>query len=290
MTFSLARTGIQILAVALGSALWFAAVCRAQGTNPNFVVGKEQQQEQDQQLKQKQLSQSPSDNAAPKVDPKEEAAYKAFFDASSQDADKRIQLGQDFIKQYPSSVYAEAVHAGVAHAYYTKQDWKNFYAEADKALALKPDDVDLLTMVGWVIPHTVVGNEPDAGEQLDKAETYEKRAMQVIPSLPKPANVTDDQFAALKAEKLVEAHSGLGLVYFRRQDQDNAVKELQQATQDNSNPDPTDFFVMGASLQNLGRYTEAADAYTHCSQIAGTLQDRCKQSADNAKKLAAQKK
>jgi tetratricopeptide (TPR) repeat protein len=254
--------------------------------DPNTVVAKEQQQDQDQQKKQQELSQSP----APKVDPKEEAAYKAFFDAGPQDPDKRIQLGQDFIKQYPSSVYAEAVHAGLAQAYYMKQDWKNFYADADKALALKPDDVDLLTMVGWVIPHVIIGNESDAGEQLDKAETYEKRAMQLIPSLPKPANVTDDQFAALKAEKLVEAHSGLGLVYFRRQDNDNAIKELVLATQDNSKPDPTDFFVLGASLQKLGRYTEAADAFTHCSQIAGSLQDRCKQNADNAKKLAPQKK
>jgi tetratricopeptide (TPR) repeat protein len=290
MRFSLARTGIQILAVTLGSSLLFAAVCRAQGTNPNFQVGKEQQQDQDQQLKQREMSQSPSNQPAPKVDPKEEAAYKAFFDAGPQDADKRIQLGQDFIQKYPSSVYVEAVHAGLAQAYYTKQDWKNFYADADKALALKPDDVDLLTMVGWVIPHVITGNESDAGEQLDKAETYEKRAMQLIPTLPKPANITDDQFAALKAEKLVEAHSGLGLVYFRRQDNDNAIKELQQATQGNSKPDPTDLFVLGASLQNLGRYTEAADAFTHCSQIAGSLQDRCKQNADNAKKLAPQKK
>ncbi len=290
MTFSLARTGIQILAAAFVSTFLLAASCRAQGTDPNMVVDKEQQQDQNRQLEQKQLNQNPSNQPAPKIDPKEEAAYKAFFDAGPQDPDKRIQLGQDFIQKYPSSVYAEAVHAGLVQAYYTKQDWKNFYAEADKALALKPDDVALLTMVGWVIPHIVTGSEPDAGEQLDKAETYEKRALQLIPSLPKPANMTDDQFTAVKAEEMVEAHSGLGLVYFRHQDPDNAVKELQQATQDNSKPDPADFFVLGASLQNLNRYTEAADAFTHCSQVAGSLQDRCKQNADNAKKLAAQKK
>ncbi|MGD0957904.1 MAG: hypothetical protein ABR953_13895 [Candidatus Acidiferrales bacterium] len=284
MRFSIARAGIQILAAVLGSSLFFAAVCRAQGTSPNLQPAKEAQQDQEQQLKQRQMSQGPP------VDPKEEAAYKAFFDAGPQDPDKRIQLGQDFIQKYPSSVYAEAVHAGLVQAYYTKQDWKNFYAEADKALALKPDDVALLAMVGWVIPHIVTGSEPDAGEQLDKAETYEKRALQVIPTLAKPANMTDDQFTAVKADQLVEAHSGLGLVYFRRQDPDNAVKELQQATQDNSKPDPADFFVLGASLQSLGRYTEAADAFIRCSQIAGSLQDRCKQNADNVKKLAPQKK
>jgi len=38
---------------------------------------------------------------APKLDPKEEAAYKAFYTASPQDATARIQLGQDFIQKYP---------------------------------------------------------------------------------------------------------------------------------------------------------------------------------------------
>ncbi|MGA3293665.1 MAG: tetratricopeptide repeat protein [Candidatus Acidiferrales bacterium] len=286
MKLSLVRVGIQAFALAFAVSVTFAAISRAQGTNPNFQVGKEQQQDQDQQLKQRQLSQSP----APKVDPKEEAAYKAFFDAGAQDPDKRIQLGQDFLQKYPSSVYAEAVYAGIAQSYYTKQDWKNFYAESDKALAIKPDDVDLLTMVGWVIPHMISGNESDASQQLDKAEADEKHALAVMATMPKPANITDDQFATLKTAKTAEAHSGLGLVYFRRQDYDNAVKELQQATQNNPSPDPTDFFALGASLQNSGHYGDAADAFTHCSQIMGSLQAQCKQYADNAKKLAAQQK
>ena len=91
----------------------------------------------------------------PAVDPQEEAAYKAFFDAGAQDADKRIQLGKDFVQKYPTSRYTESVYAGLVQAYYSKQDWKNFYANADKALALNADDVSVLTMVGWVIPHVL---------------------------------------------------------------------------------------------------------------------------------------
>ena len=64
----------------------------------------------------------------PAVDPKEEAAYKAFFDASPQDADTKIKLGEDFIQTYPTSRYAESVYAGLSQAYYAKQDWKNLYS------------------------------------------------------------------------------------------------------------------------------------------------------------------
>jgi len=64
------------------------------------------------------------------------------------------------------------------------------------------------------------------------------------------------------------------------------VKELQQATQSASPPDPTDFFVLGLDLQSLNRFGEAADAFNRCGQIPGALQDRCKQSAEAAKKQA----
>jgi tetratricopeptide (TPR) repeat protein len=292
MTFSSIQNAICILALALAASAALAMVSHAQGTNPNLVTGKEDQQNQNQQLKEKTLEQSNAAQQppAPKVDPKEEAAYKVFFDTSAQDADKKIQLGEDFAKTYPDSRYLESVYAGLSQAYYTKQDWKNLYLISDKALAINPDDVDILAMVGWVIPHVITPDTPDADKQLDKAEAYERRAIKDIPTLPKPPGMTDEQFATAKIEKTAEAHSGLGLVYFRRQDFENAAKELQQATQSNPNPDATDFFALGASLQNSGHFTEAADAYTRCSQIMGSLQDACKQNADKAKQLAAQKK
>ena len=262
--------------------LAFAGLAFAQnGTMPSLVPELEQQQDTNQQLKQRQLENTPQ---APKVDPKEEAAYKAFYDAKSQDADARVTLGEAFVQKYPTSHYAESVYAGLTQAYYTKQDWKDFYANGDKALALKPDDVAVLVVVGWVIPHTLKPSDPDASTNLDKAERYEKHAIEVVGAMQKPAGMTDDQFADTKASLLSQAHSALGLVYFRRQDPDESAKELQQATQSSANPDPTDLFVLGIDLQNLNRYAEAADAFSRCGQIQGALQDRCKQSADAAKK------
>ena len=286
MTFSSVQNAIRIFTVALAAIAALAAVSHAQQpTDPNTIPDNENLANQAQQQKQKEL-----EAPAEKVDPKEEAAYKAFFDTSAQDADKKIQLGEDFAKTYPSSRYIESVYAVLSQAYYVKQDWKNLYLVADEALAINPDDVDILTMVGWVIPHVITPNTPDADKQLDKAETYEKRAIKDIPTLAKPPGMTDEQFAIIKLEKTAEAHSGLGLVYFRRQRYEDAAKELQQATQSNPNPDATDFFALGASLQNSGHFSEAADAYTRCSQIMGSLQDRCKENADKAKQLAAPKK
>jgi tetratricopeptide (TPR) repeat protein len=281
--------GVCALGAALAASLAFPAFCRAQGTDPNFVVGKEQQQEANREMQERTLSgQGGKQARVPKVDAKENEAYKAFFDTNPQDADKRIELGEAFVKKYPSGQYTEAVYAGLVQAYYMKQDWDNFYASADKALAINPNDVDVLITVGWVIPHVYDPNDPEASKKLDKAEDYEKRALQNLVTLQKPANMTDEQFAATKAEKAAEARSGLGLVYFRRQDFEKAAKELDLATQGTSHPDPTDYFALGAALQNTREFSKAAEAFDRCAQIPSSVQAQCKKNADEAKKLAAQ--
>lgn len=281
--------GIAVFALA-ACGLAFSTPSRAQGTNPNKVVDQEAQQDQNQQLKQHTLQGDQQQPPAPKVDPAEEAAYKAFFDAGASAPDTRIQLGTDFLAKYPMSRYAESVYAGIVQAYYAKQDWKDFYAEADKGIAAFPDDVTMLSIIGWVIPHVFDPSAPDASANLDKAEKYEKHAIEVIGAMPKPAGLTEDQFAQSKSLVLGEAHSGLGLVYFRKQQWAESVTELQQATQSSPTPDPTDYYVMGVDLDRQNRYPEAADAYTKCSQIASGLQDRCKQSADKAKQQASKPK
>ena len=222
------------------------------------------------------------------VDPKQEAAYKQFFRAN--EPAKKIQLGTSFLEKYPKSPYAEAVDVGLMNVYYSERDWKNVYAFADSALALKPDDVDVLATVGWLIPHIYHPDDADADQQLDKAETYAKHAIEVIPAMPKPPDVTDAEFVALRAQKLIQAHSALGLVYFRRDDFQNSMTELRQSTLSNPNPDATDLYVLGVDYENLKRFADAAAAYNRCGQIAGPLQDRCKQGADAAKAQVQQSK
>jgi tetratricopeptide (TPR) repeat protein len=229
---------------------------------------------------------APPPKDAPKLNPKEEADYKALASLPDSDrsmADKKIQLSLQFLQKYPGSRYEESVMNQQVSAYFAKQDWTNLYAAADKAVAKDPDDVDALTIVGWVIPHLYNHDDPDAEKKLDKAESYEKHAIEIIPSLQKPENLSEDQFAEAKAGKLSQAHSGLGLVYFRLQDFPNSVKELQLATSGGGMPDPTDFYALGAGLLQLNRNSEAADAFAKCAEIPGGLQDRCKQMAAQAK-------
>jgi tetratricopeptide (TPR) repeat protein len=223
-------------------------------------------------------------------DPREYAAYKAFHDVSLQQIDKKIQLGETFINKYPNSLWVELAYQELAQTYYSKQDLNDFYKYANKGLAQFPDDVTLLALNGWVIPRAFTPTDPDAEKRLDAAESSEKHALIVLGSMQKPTGMTDQQFTEFKTGETAVAHSGLGLVYFRREQYDESAKELQLAIPGEAKPDQTDIFILGADLENLSQYKDAADAFNRCAQMAGSMQDRCKQLATDAMKRAGDAK
>jgi len=274
MNRSSAQTSFRVRSFACLVILISASICRAQNSVPNPA----------QELNQRATLER-MDDANRGAD----RAYGEFAALKPHDVDKKIKLGRAFLSDYPTSQYAEPVAVSLTNAYYERQDWTNFFATADRALALSPDEADVLLTVSWVTPHVLNPNAPDAAKQLDKAESYAKRAIPLLAKLPKPAGMSDAQYDDFKNNKLIQAHSALGLVYFRRHDFENSVKELEQSTQGNASPDPTDLYVLGMSLENLGRYREAMDAYNRCSQISGGPQDQCKQRSVGVQGKLAQK-
>jgi tetratricopeptide (TPR) repeat protein len=233
-------------------------------------------------------------NAAPAtpatVDPAEETDYKAFAAIPATDADKRITAGEAFVAKYPNSRYAGNVYSVLTQAEYSKQDVPKTEADGQKAIAANPDDLTALIIVGSIIPRAYDPNNPGAKEQLDQAEGYVKHALEVIPNLQKPVNLTDDQFNSVKTDASNQAHSALGLIYFRKQNVDGCVTELKSATDSGKNVDPTDFYVLGICQKAKSDFTNAADSFGKCAAIPGGLAQRCKDAADDAKKQAGSAK
>jgi len=277
---SRARLSVLVLAAGLGLAPAIFAQYGGGGMG-------QQQQPPPQPQQPIQGAQQPPPLEAPKVDPEEEAAYKAFYEIKPDALDQEVKLGEQFVQKYPTSHYAEEVYARLMQAYFATQKYDKMYEAGDKALITNPDDVRVLALIGWVIPHNYDPNDLDAERRLDKAEKYETHALAVIPTMTKPAGMTDDQFNKAKATITAQAHSGLGLVYFRRQQFENSVKELQAARQVDTQVDAVDYYVMGVELVQLKRPADAADAFQKCSDVPGGLQGRCKQMADQSKKDAA---
>lgn len=246
----------------------------------------QQQQPQTGQQQQPQPGQQPAEKApaAPAQNPAEVKAYKHFYDLPTTNAQGIISEGNDFLQKFPTSHYDGAVYSRMAEAYRQMGNDTKMFEMAEQAIKLNPNNVDMLSMMAYSIPRRIDPNDLDSSQKLQEAEDYAKRAIQLIPAMTKPANMTDDRFAAAKNAELSSCHSGLGLVYFYQHNIPGMITELETAVKINPTPDPTDQFLLGYAYAQAGRYADAVAPLTACSTAVSPIQSRCKGMLETVKK------
>lgn len=229
------------------------------------------------------------DSAPPPVNAEEDAAFKAFQAAPMSDAKQKIQLGEAFLQKYPETRYKSAVYAPLAFAYLQDGQVPKMQEYGEKEIALVPNDVSTLALLGQTLPRSIHAgtSQTEAAQLLEKAEKYSKQAIEITPTIPKPANMSDEAFAAAKNQNLAMAHSGLGLVYIRRGKNAEAVTELDEAVKVDPNPDPVNYYLLGMANKTTSHFDDAITAFNKCAAMASTLQATCKTQADETKKKSA---
>ena len=222
----------------------------------------------------------------PPVNAEEDAAAKAFQAMPNTDLPKKIAAGEDFLKKYPDSRYRSVIYSALVFAYIQTNNSDKAFEIGDKEVALKPDDVQTMAVLSQTMTRAMGANTPEPEKRLAKAETYAKRAIEITPTLPKPEGMPDQNFVAAKNETLTMAHSGLGLVYLRRGKFNDAIPELEQSLKIDPNPapDPVNLYLLGMANVKASHFDDAAIAFNKCAAIAGSLQNTCKNGADEAKK------
>jgi tetratricopeptide (TPR) repeat protein len=231
---------------------------------------------------------APKDSGKPqKVNKAEEAAYKNVLAAQGGDPAAEIPVSEDFIAKFPTSRYAGGVYGMLTTAYYSTGNTDKMFSTGEKALEANPDNVDVLALLSMAIPRRVKATQPDFADQIKKAETYAHHAIELMPSLPKPATVDDATFEKAKNDKLALCHSGLGLIALNvKKNYDDARNELTQAVQLASNPDMVDYYLLGTADAQASYMNGAIAAYDKCAQ-SGPLQAQCKSREEAVKKDAA---
>jgi tetratricopeptide (TPR) repeat protein len=229
------------------------------------------------------------DTPAPPVNAEEDAAFKAFDSIPMTDGAKKTQAGEAFVQKYPQSRYLAPVYSNLVKLYFAASDIQKMQDAGEKDVALAPNDVQTLAILGQTLPRAWSSGMPNAAQQLEKAEKFSKSAIELTPTIPKPDAMTDAQFSLAKNQTLAMAHSGLGLVYFRRGKYDDAIPEFEASTKVDPNPeaDPVTFYVLAIADEKTSHFDAAVAAFTKCAAIPGSLQPTCKNGADEAKKLGA---
>ena len=266
-----------VFAVVLFTGAMFLCGSRisAQDPAPTLNPDKKQQQQQQQQPqtnKPADVTPLTLDSPAP-VNAEEEAAIKAFRDAPLSDPAKKDQMGEDFVAKYPQSRYRSEIYAFLVRGYLAQGQVDKMEVVGDKEIELNGNDAQTLAIVGSTLPRVMNPNTPDPQKRLDKAESYCKRALDLIPTLPKPTELS--------------AYSGLGLVAIRRQKYAEAVPNFEQAVKLDTTPDPVNYYLLGVANEKTSHFDDAVAAFTKCAALPGGLQGTCKNGIDEAKKLGA---
>jgi tetratricopeptide (TPR) repeat protein len=229
------------------------------------------------------------DAAPPPVNAEEDAAIKAYREAPVTDVQKKLKLSEDFLAKYPQSRYRPEVYSWEVKGYMALGQIDKMEAAGEKELELAPNDAQTLAIVGSSMPRSMPNTMTEEQKQklLVQAEGYSKKALELAPTLSKPAGVTDEQFALAKNQIQAMAYSGLGLVAFRRGKYAEAIPNFEQSAKLDPNPDPVNYFLLGVSNEKASHFDDAIAAFTKCAAIQSSMQATCKSGIDEAKKLAS---
>src|SRR5258708_39650689 len=126
----------------------------------------------------------------------------------------------------------------------------------DKEIELNPNDAQTLAIVGSTLPRAMGASTPEPQKRLDKAEQYSKKALEVLPTLVTPAELSDPDFLKAKDQTSALAYTGLGLVAFRRQKLAQAIPNFQHAVKLDPLPDPLNLYLLGISNEKTSHFDD----------------------------------
>ena len=186
------------------------------------------------------------ESAPPPVNAEEEAAFKAYNEISNDDAAKKDQAGDRFPAEISAKPLSHSeVYSWQVRYYFSKGQIDKMEVAADKELELYPNDAQTLAIVGSALPRAMNASTPDPQKRLAKAEQYSQKALDLMPTLPKPDNMTDEAFTKGKNMTTAMAYSGLGLVAFRRGKFADAIPNFEKSVQTRSAARSREFLFAG---------------------------------------------
>lgn len=175
---------------------------------------------------------------------------------------KRASLLVKFAQAFPDSAFANQALGIAATAYQQAQNTPKMLEVANGLLAKDPNDVGMLLLLSDYYG--------EKGEQLDKAETYAKKAISTLESAKKPEGVTDEQWTQQKGLQKGLALSSLGQVNIEKKENAQAVENLKAAAPLVKADDGSyarNQYRLGFALLNLKRNAEAKEAFTQAASV-----------------------
>jgi tetratricopeptide (TPR) repeat protein len=175
---------------------------------------------------------------------------------------KKAALLAHFAELFPDSPYATQALGVAATSYQQAQNTAKMLEVANGLLAKDPNNIGMLLLLSDYYS--------EKGEQLDKAATSAKKAIELLGTAAKPEGATDEQWQQQVSLQKGLALSALGQVNIEKKDNATAVENLKAAAP-LLKPDAGSYgrnqYRLGFALSNLKKNAEAKEAFTEAAAV-----------------------
>jgi tetratricopeptide (TPR) repeat protein len=178
------------------------------------------------------------------------------------DANKKAALLVRFANIFPDSPSAGQALGAAAATYQQTQNRPKMLETANSALEKDPDNIGILLLLA--------DDYSEKGEQLDKAETYAKKAASLCDTAKKPEGMSDADWQKQINLQRGLAFSALGQIDLQKKLNPAAVDSLTKATpllKSNAAVYARNQYRLGFAYLNLKKTTEAKQAFTEAASV-----------------------
>ncbi len=166
---------------------------------------------------------------------------------------------RDFQAKYPNSELTSQLYLALLFAYNGARNLDKAADMGREVLKVDPPNPVAAVYTGLILAESSRGTDIDAAQKFDEANKDANTGLQnVETNLQLPANVTQEQADATKADLKASAYDTLGLVAFKRNDFPTAEKNFRQSIQFRPQPgDAMSHLRLALSLDKQNKYKEA---------------------------------
>lgn len=181
---------------------------------------------------------------APRWQSREE--YDAYMAMANQtnDLELQIALAESFLQRFPASDFKSGAYLTEMQCYSRLNDTGRALTAARNALRFDRDNLEALGFLSYVFPFTFKPDDRNAESILTRAKNDAQHGLDVLQRVPKPPNVSDQEFRAVAMQKRAIFNDVLGFAALSQKDYAGAIKALKAAVHDNPN-DTYAFYRMG---------------------------------------------
>ncbi|MDR3762763.1 MAG: hypothetical protein P4M01_01570 [Acidobacteriota bacterium] len=245
-------------------------------------------------------SQAPAARKQPQ--PKTQAEYDAFKTAAAlQDPGQLEAAASDFAQRFTSSELRAYLFQMAMGAYQNAGNTGKALEMARAVVRYDPENAVALATAGQILAERTHDDDLDRDDRLQEASADAKSALLYSASIPMPANMTPEQFAAAMAQLRGTAHEVQGTVFFKRADYFNAIKEYNAAVAEEK--EHTDAVVylrlavandktndLSGAQANVDKALGTSETNSEVHQLAAQEKDRLRKLATVAQTAPATEK